>query len=50
MFATITIEVWSEILELARLLYALDWLQLFMSELALLCTWSVLINQVDLSL
>ena len=28
MFSTITIEAWSEILVLARLLYILDWLQL----------------------
>ena len=32
------------------LLYTPDWLQLFMNELALWCTWSVLIDQVDLSL
>ena len=49
MFSIITIEGWSEILVLARFLYTLDWLQQFMNELALLCTWSVLIDQVDLS-
>ena len=50
MFSTITVEAWSEILVLARFLYTPDWLQLFMNELALLCTWYVLIDQVDLSL
>ena len=50
MFSTNTVEAWSEILVLARFLYTPDWLQLFMNELALLCTWYVLIDQVDLSL